>query len=69
MLLSTNVGLLAWTDAGKTGGVNQPSPEQIVTYISIICSAGSIVIGLIISKQYRAHSADTPLQAVMPVTI
>ncbi|KAH0831852.1 hypothetical protein J3R83DRAFT_12703, partial [Lanmaoa asiatica] len=65
VLLSTNVGLLAWSEGGKTGGINSPSPEQIVTYISIICSAGSIITGLAIFKQYRAKGADTPLRAVV----
>ena len=69
MLLSTNVGLLAWTDTNKTGPVSDPSLEQIVTYISTICSVGSIVLGLIIFKQYRAKGADTPLRAVMPIAI
>lgn len=69
VLLSTNVGLLAWSDNGKTGGINSPTPEQIITYISIICSVGSIIIGLAIFKQYRAKGADTPLRAVMPIVI
>lgn len=69
MLLSTNTGLLGWTDGGRTGGLNSPAPEQIVTYISIICSVGSIIIGLAIFKQYRAKGADTPLRAVRPITI
>ncbi|KAF9240272.1 hypothetical protein BU15DRAFT_74189 [Melanogaster broomeanus] len=37
---------------------------NIVTYVSIICSVGSIIIGLAIFKQYRAKGADTPLRAV-----
>ena len=69
MLLSTDVGLLAWTGAGNTGGVNQPSPEQILTYISIIFSAGSVIIGLMVPKLYRERGMDTPLQAVMSITI
>ena len=69
MLLSTNAGLLSWTQNGNTGGIDSPTPAQIVTYISIICSVGSIIIGLAIFKQYRAKGADTPLRAVMPITI
>ncbi|KAG6376898.1 hypothetical protein JVT61DRAFT_926 [Boletus reticuloceps] len=69
VLLTTNVGLLAWSDGGKKGGMNSPTAAQIVTYISIICSVGSIIIGLAIFKQYRAKGADTPLRAVMPIAI
>ena len=65
VLLSTNVGLLAWSDNGKTGEINSPTAPQIMTYISIICSVGSIIIGLTIFKQYRAKGADTPLRAVI----
>lgn len=69
MLLGTNVGLLAWSENGKTGGINSPTAEQILTYISIICSVGSIITGLAIFKQYRATGVDTPLRAVMPIVI
>jgi len=65
VLLSTNVGLLAWSDNGKTGEINSPTAAQIMTYISIICSVGSIIVGLTIFKQYRAKGADTPLRAVV----
>lgn len=64
VLLSTNVGLLSWGDGGRKGGINSPTAVQIVTYISIICTVGSIIIGLAIFKQYRAKRADTPLRAV-----
>ncbi|KAF9222998.1 hypothetical protein BS17DRAFT_164929 [Gyrodon lividus] len=64
VLLSTNVGLLAIGSVDDSGTRASRSAVQIVTYISIICSAGSIIIGLAIFKQYRAKGADTPLRAV-----
>ena len=67
--MTTNVGLLSWADSGRIGGLESPTVSQIVTYISIICSVGSIIIGLIIFKQYRAKGADTPLRAVIPISI
>lgn len=69
VLLSTNVGFLAWSDNGRAGEINSPTAAQIMTYISIICSVGSIIVGLTIFKQYRAKGADTPLRAVMPIAI
>ncbi|KAG8214399.1 hypothetical protein J3R82DRAFT_9392 [Butyriboletus roseoflavus] len=65
VLLNTNMGLLAWSQSSNTGGIKSPTPEQIVTYISIICNVGSIITGLAIFKQYRAKGADTPLRAVV----
>ena len=69
VLLSTNVRFLAWNDGGRKGGINSPTPTQIVAYISIICTVGSIITGLAIFKQYRAKGADTPLRAVMLVAV
>ncbi|KAI6044852.1 hypothetical protein EDC04DRAFT_268866 [Pisolithus marmoratus] len=40
------------------------SAVQIIIYTSIICSVGSIIVGLLIMQQYRAKGADTPLRAV-----
>jgi hypothetical protein len=67
VLLSTNVGLLAWSDNGKTGGISSPTAAQIMTYISIICSVGSIVVSFVILRQY--HAVDSPLRVVMPIAI
>ncbi|KAG1763635.1 hypothetical protein EDD22DRAFT_886664 [Suillus occidentalis] len=41
------------------------SGAQIVVYCSVICSIGSIIIGLVIFKQYRAKGADTPARAII----
>ena len=67
MLLGTNMGLLSWSGSGNTHELSSPTPEQIMAYISIICTVGSILIGLAIFKQYRAKGADTPLRAVVPI--
>ncbi|KAI9568554.1 hypothetical protein HD554DRAFT_734973 [Boletus coccyginus] len=64
VLLSTNMGFLAWADHNGSD-IHSPTAAQIVAYNSIICSAGSIIIGLAIFKQYRAKGADTPLRAVV----
>ncbi|KIJ64598.1 hypothetical protein HYDPIDRAFT_111969 [Hydnomerulius pinastri MD-312] len=64
VLLSTNVGLLAIGSIDEASIDGSRSAVQIVTYVSIICSVGSIIIGLAIFKQYRAKGADTPLRAV-----
>ena len=69
MLLSTNMGFLAWSDTDKTGPVSDPSVEQIMTYILMICSIGSIVSGLIVFKTCCDKDVDTLLRAVMQIAI
>ncbi|KAF8843404.1 hypothetical protein BDN67DRAFT_964510 [Paxillus ammoniavirescens] len=64
VLLSANIGVLAIGSVDDSTTHGSRSAVQIITYVSIICSAGSIIIGLAIFKQYRAKGADTPLRAV-----
>ncbi|KAH7885495.1 hypothetical protein F5I97DRAFT_2033940 [Phlebopus sp. FC_14] len=64
VLLSTSVSVLAISSVDEAGRDGSRSAIQIVIYLSIICSVGSIIIGLAIFKQYRAKGADTPLRAV-----
>jgi len=56
VLLSTSVPFLSFS-------VN--AAVTILTYCSLIMSAGSIIVGLAIFKQYRAKGADVPLKAVI----
>ncbi|KAG1732408.1 uncharacterized protein EDB91DRAFT_1151752 [Suillus paluster] len=64
VLLSTNVGFLAIGSVDASSADSSRSGAQIVIYCSVICSIGSIIIGLVIFKQYRAKGADTPVKAV-----
>ncbi|KAG1791837.1 uncharacterized protein HD556DRAFT_1382955 [Suillus plorans] len=65
VLLSTSIGFLAIGTVDSSGADGSRSGAQIVIYCSVICSIGSIIIGLIIFKQYRAKGADTPLKAII----
>ncbi|KAG2147394.1 uncharacterized protein EDB93DRAFT_1146902 [Suillus bovinus] len=65
VLLSTSIGFLTIGSVDSRGADGSRSGAQIVIYCSIVCSIGSIIIGLIIFKQYRAKSADTPLRAII----
>ncbi|KAG2147399.1 uncharacterized protein EDB93DRAFT_1147000 [Suillus bovinus] len=65
VLLSTSIGFLAIGSVDSRGADGSRSAVQIVIYCSVICSIGSIIIGLIIFKQYRAKGADTPLRAII----
>ncbi|KAH7885504.1 hypothetical protein F5I97DRAFT_1928878 [Phlebopus sp. FC_14] len=64
VLLSTSVGFLQIGSIDQATQDGSRSAVQIVVYVSIVCSVGSIIIGLAIFKQYRAKGADTPLRAV-----
>ncbi|KAG2106550.1 uncharacterized protein F5147DRAFT_700325 [Suillus discolor] len=65
VLLSTSIGFLAIGSVDSSGADGSRTGGQIVIYCSVICSIGSIIIGLIIFKQYRAKGADTPLKAII----
>ncbi|KAG2123804.1 hypothetical protein DEU56DRAFT_828767 [Suillus clintonianus] len=64
VLLSTNIGFLAIASVDASSTDSSRSGAQIVIYCSVICSIGSIIIGLVIFKQYRAKGADTPVKAI-----
>lgn len=65
VLLSTNIGFLAIGSVDSSSADSSRSGAQIVTYCSVVCSIGSIIIGLVIFKQYRAKGADTPARAIL----
>lgn len=64
VLLSTSIGFLAIGSVDSKSADGSRSGAQIVIYCSVICSIGSIIIGLVIFKQYRAKGADTPARAI-----
>ncbi|KAI6044850.1 hypothetical protein EDC04DRAFT_2889520 [Pisolithus marmoratus] len=64
VLLSTSVSVLQIGSVDAATGPGKRSAVQIIIYTSIICSVGSIIVGLLIMQQYRAKGADTPLRAV-----
>ncbi|KAI6139307.1 hypothetical protein BKA82DRAFT_4223781 [Pisolithus tinctorius] len=64
VLLSTSVGFLQIGSIDAATGPGKRSAVQIIVYTSIICSIGSIIVGLLMTQQYRAKGADTPLRAV-----
>lgn len=65
VLLSTDIGFLAIGSVDSSSADSSRSGAQIVIYCSVICSIGSIIIGLVIFKQYRAKGADTPARAII----
>lgn len=64
MLLNANVAFLALPSVDS--GEGNRSPAQVVSSISIMSSIGSILIGLLLVRQYRVRPRDTVEEAVRP---
>ncbi|KAI5986105.1 hypothetical protein EDD15DRAFT_2298955 [Pisolithus albus] len=64
VLLSSSVTALQIGSIDTATGPRERSTAQILISTSIICSVGSIAVGLLMMQQYRAKGADTPLRAV-----
>lgn len=62
MLLNANVAFLAIPSVDN--GTDQLSAAQISSNISIVTSVGSILLGLLLIRQHRVKSKDTPIEAV-----
>ena len=61
MLLNANVAFLAIQSVDQISENNNPdrSPAQIASYLSIIASIGSIILGLLLIRQNRTKSGGT----------
>ncbi|KAH7915469.1 hypothetical protein BJ138DRAFT_90292 [Hygrophoropsis aurantiaca] len=64
VLLGTNIGFLGISSIDEATVPGSRSLIQIIIYCSTIGSLGSIIIGLVIFKQYRAKGADSLVTAV-----
>ncbi|KAJ7640898.1 hypothetical protein DFH06DRAFT_906829, partial [Mycena polygramma] len=62
--LNANVSFLSVQSVDQGGDVvSDRSPAQIASYLSIACSVGSIILGLLLLKQVRNRDRDTPTEA------
>lgn len=69
-MLSVNVGFLAIpgmvpTNNNKT--TLPPTPSQIISYLSLIASVGSIVVGLLLVRHHRTKQEEDPNSAVSQI--
>ncbi|EGO26761.1 hypothetical protein SERLADRAFT_414660 [Serpula lacrymans var. lacrymans S7.9] len=70
MLLNANVGFLAiqTVDNGSNIGVNDNvtrSPIQVASYVLLVASVGSIILGLILLRHNRTEVRETVEEAVI----
>ncbi|KAJ6473542.1 hypothetical protein C8R47DRAFT_714054 [Mycena vitilis] len=64
IVLNANVSFLSIQSVDQGGGiVSNRSPAQIASYLSIACSVGSIILGLLLLKQVRNRDRNTPTEA------
>jgi len=66
VLLNANVAFLAIpsVDPGSGPGNHTRSPVQVASYISIVTSVGSVVIGLLLLRQHRTKPQDSADEVV-----
>lgn len=65
-MLSVNVGFLAIPGVVLTSN-NTPTPSQIVSYLSLVASVGSIVVGLLLVRHHRTKQEEDPYGAVSQI--
>ncbi|KAF9064960.1 hypothetical protein BDP27DRAFT_1269800 [Rhodocollybia butyracea] len=59
VLVNANVGFLAIQSIDNASNLPGRSPAQIASFLSVIASAGSIVLGLIHVRKHRGNPRDT----------
>lgn len=64
-MLNANVAFLAIQSIDNIG-THVRSPTQIASYVSMIASIGSIVLGLLLSRQNRTKFRETVDEFVRP---
>lgn len=63
VLLAVNTAVLAIPTVDN-GFQSYRSPVQIFCYVSILCSVATIILGLLVSRQYRASNRETAQDAL-----
>jgi len=67
VMLSVNVGFLAIPGVvpiNNNNATTLSSPSQIISYLSLIASVGSIVVGLLLVRHHRTKQEEDPTGAV-----
>lgn len=67
VLLNANVAFLAIQSIDNFSGHPGRSPAQIASFLSIVASFGSIILGLVLARKHRAKARDTAADAVCDI--
>jgi hypothetical protein len=71
-MLSVNVGFLAIPGVVPTNNNNSlisSTPSEIVSYLSLIASVGSIVVGLLLVRHHRTKQEEDAEGAVSQINL
>lgn len=63
VILNANVAFLSIQNVNNPSDKSR-SPAQLASYLSVVTSAGAIILGLLLVRQNRTKSRETPEQAV-----
>ncbi|KAE9407934.1 hypothetical protein BT96DRAFT_808664, partial [Gymnopus androsaceus JB14] len=63
VLLNANVAFLAIQSIDNASNNPGRSPAQIASFLSIVASFGSIILGLVLARKHRAKASDTASDA------
>ena len=66
MLLNANVAFLAIPSVDP--GDHIRTPAQLASFMSIVTSIGSVVVGLLLLRQHRTKPHDAAEEVVSPTT-
>lgn len=68
-MLASNVGYLAIQSVDLNEGAAR-SPGQIASYLSVVANIGSIILGLLLTRQNQTKGADAvkDLASCCPIT-
>jgi hypothetical protein len=66
VILNANVAFLAIQSVDGYSSKRTRSPAQIASYLSLVTSAGAVILGLLLVRQNRTKPRETPLEAVSP---
>jgi hypothetical protein len=65
VLLNANVAFLAIPSVDPGNHIR--TPAQLASYISIVTSIGSVVVGLLLLRQHRTKPHDAAEEVVSPI--
>jgi len=63
-MLNANVAFLAIQSIDEEATLPQRSAAQLASYVSILASIGSIILGLLLVRQNRTKTRESAVEAV-----
>jgi hypothetical protein len=64
VILNANVAFLAIQSVDNASSKPGRSPAQLASYLSLVTSAGAVILGLLLVRQNRTKPRESPAEAV-----